>query len=65
MTESSELPIPPGGDVNRGATLVILCGIFGFLSTVTTVIRITVRGLGHKLGWDDYVISAATVFLIV
>jgi len=40
------------------------CGILGFISTATTIIRVTVRGLSRQLSWDDFVISAATFFLI-
>ena len=64
MAEPAQLPLPPGGDVNRGATLVVLCAVFGFISTTTTIIRVTVRGLSRQLSWDDFAISAATVFLI-
>ena len=64
MAERAHLPLPPDGDVNRGATLVILCGVLGFFSTATTIVRITVRGLSRQLGWDDFTISAAMIFLI-
>ena len=64
MAEPAQPPLPSGGDVNRGATLVVLCGVFGFISTTTTLIRVTVRGLSQQLGWDDFAISAATIFLI-
>ena len=64
MAEPAQLPIPSGGDVNRGVTLVVLCGVFGFFSMITTIIRVTVRGLSQQLGWDDFAISAATIFLI-
>ena len=60
----AETPLRPGGDVNRGTTLVVLCGIFGFISTTMTIIRIIVRRLSRQLGWDDLAISAATIFLI-
>ena len=64
MAESAQPPIPSGGDVNRGATLVVLCSVFGFFSTTTSIIRVTVRSLSKQLGWDDFAISAATIFLI-
>lgn len=64
MAEPAQLPLPPSGDVDRGVTLVILCGVFGFISTTTTIIRVTVRGLSRQLSWDDFAISTANVFLI-
>ena len=64
MAELPEYPVPSGGDVNRGASLVILCSVFGFISLTTTLIRVTVRSLSQQLGWDDFAISAATIFLI-
>ena len=64
MSEHSQLPRPPGGDVNRGAALVVLCSILGLVTASTTIARISVRTLSRQVGSDDLVIGAATIFLV-
>ena len=52
MAESAQSPIPSGGDVDRGGTLVILSSVFGFISTTTTftmLVRILGRGSDGSL----------------
>lgn len=56
---------PPGGDVNRGTTFIVMAAVFASLSLATTTIRITVRSIKHQLGWDDYTIAVATFLLLL
>ena len=56
---------PSGGDVSRGLTLIVLCAVLGFISTMITIIRVIVRAFSRQLGWDDVVISATSAFLII
>lgn len=57
--------MPSDGDQNRGKALVALITIFGFLSTTTFTLRIGIRSLKRQLGWDDFTISIAWIFLLI
>ena len=59
------LPPPLGGDVNRGQTFIILVAVLGFVSVITTVLRVGVRIANHQQGWDDYTIALATLLLLI
>lgn len=52
-------------DVNRGTPIIVLALVFTTLSTLTTVIRLTVRGINRQLGWDDLAIALASTLAIV
>lgn len=52
-------------DVDRGFPIIVLASVFTTLSSLTTVIRLTVRGINRQLGWDDLAIAAATTTAIV
>lgn len=59
------LPPPPGGDVNRGPTLIVLCSVMLAFSTVTTAMRIGTRVVNRQLSWDDYTIFIAWTLLLI
>ncbi len=56
---------PPGGDVTRGTTFIILVGVFTFLSTITTALRLGVRFANRQQGWDDFTIALAMFLVLV
>ncbi|KAL8965502.1 MAG: hypothetical protein Q9183_003820, partial [Haloplaca sp. 2 TL-2023] len=56
---------PVDGDINRGTQFMVIAFVFGFLSTVTTAIRITVRTLKRQFGYDDFAISLATALILI
>ena len=56
---------PPGGDVDRGTTLIVLAAVLTFFSTTTCIIRIFIRAIKHQLGWDDFTITLATLLLLI
>lgn len=55
----------PAGDVNRGTTFIVLAVVFGFLSTATTAVRISIRALSRQLGWDDLAIVLASSLVMI
>ncbi|KAL8897228.1 MAG: hypothetical protein Q9192_002682 [Flavoplaca navasiana] len=59
------LDAPVGGDVNRGTQFLIIAVVFGTLSMITTVIRITVRIIKRQFGYDDCAISLATGLVLI
>jgi hypothetical protein len=46
---------------SKGPLLIIVTGIRTALSIITTSLRLSVPRANHQLGWDDYLIVAATV----
>ena len=59
------LPEPPDGNVNRGLTLVIICIVMACVATTTFIMRIGIRSATRNLGWDDFVVSLAWIFLMM
>lgn len=56
---------PPGGDVNRGTTFIVLTVVFSFLTTITTVLRISIRLINRQLGWDDFTIAISAILVLI
>lgn len=56
---------PLNGDVNRGKPFIVLAIVFGFISIITTAVRLGVRTVKHQLGWDDLFIGLASGLLII
>lgn len=61
----SPVPPPDNGDVNRGHVFIVLAAVFGFISTVTTAIRLSMRMVNRQLGWDDFFIGLASVLVLI
>lgn len=61
MKEYKYVPAPEG-DVNQGWALLSVTWAFVLFASITTIVRIVVRGrLTRNLGADDYCIFAANV----
>ena len=56
---------PPGGDTNRGTTLIVIATVLIFFSITTTGLRLFMRAAQHQLGWDDFTIGLATLLTVI
>ena len=55
-------PVPPGGDVNRGGSIIALQAVTVSVAVILIALRLYVRArIVHALAWDDFFIVLALV----
>ena len=64
MSSNPAFERPPDGDASRAPALLAVSIVFGLLATVSTLLRLGVRFMSRKLGWDDAMIAVAILLLI-
>ena len=66
MASGSKLPPPPDGDVSsRAQALLAVVVVSSTIATASTVLRLAVRSVSRKLGWDDATMALATLLLVI